>query len=734
MNYKYLRPILGLVYLCTAAVAHAQTSQPIAPSVQPGTTEQPLPANGDSSAGLGEIVVTAQRRSENLQRVAIPVSVVSAADLEAEVTKASDLANTVPSLVIASGGGGGNVTTIRGIGSLASNGLAEQVVAYNLDGVYLARPAAANGVFYDLERVEVLKGPQGTLYGRNAIAGAINLVSKRPTFDFGGDLDAQVGNYDLYQAQGALNIPLSSRVAVRIAAQGIHHDGYLTDGYDDEKQSSGRISILAVPTDEVTILVISDYEHFGGQGANSVLSPYVDPSRPYLGPSSPQSNAVYAATTLGGFLPFGAPPIKNDGFNSTDFYGINGNVEWVSELGTLTALPSFRRSILSYRHYAAGFEVDDDEHSNQTSLEMRFATPTTNPVRAVVGGYYFDESGNFVLDAYLFAPPGVLPPAETNVPNYKTRSLAGFGQATVDITSRFRLIGGVRYTSEKKSVIGLSPTEDQLTFNRVNWRAGAEFDAAERSLLYATVATGFKAGGFSAVPAPNTFKPETLTAYTVGAKNRFVDNKVQLNIEGFYWDYKNKQVPHLVGSNFVTDNAGSATLYGVEVEAVWAPTHADQLSMNALYNHTKYNTFRFESPATVAFNCATTPGTPGNLIFDCSGHQIAQAPMFSVNPQYSHTFTLPNTSTLIFGTKASYKSNYWLGDEQLVGERQGGYVTGDVDLTFHSPGDHWTVGAYSLNVGDRAVRASAFVQPLLGQPVVTLYPPRTFGARFGVRF
>lgn len=703
-----------------------------------------------TGGGLEEIVVTAQRRSENLQKASVAVTAISSEKLAVRVTKAEDISSLVPSANITVSGGGGSFSTIRGIGTLASNGLAEQVIAYNLDGVYLSRPASSGGQFYDLERVEVLKGPQGTLYGRNATAGAINLITRKPTFDTTAEFSGQAGNYNLIQGQGAINLPLSSTVAVRVAGQGIDRDGYFSDGYNDQKQYSGRATVLAKATEDLTVTLTGDFTHIGGKGGTGVLSPFIDPNNPYLGPSEPAANVPYTTTVIPVLAPTGLPPIKADGYNDIDFYGVTATVQYDADFGSVTVLPAYRRSNIDYRHYAAGFQVDDKEHSDATSLEVRYATPSTGPLRAVIGGYYFKETGDFQIDPYVFAPAGSTTRfPTTTIADYSTRALAAFGQATYSVTDTTRLIAGLRYNSEHKTVVGVAqnpfgaraPYSGDRKFNKLNWRVGFETDLSPTSFLYGTVSTGFKAGGFFPSVAPNSYKPETLTAYSVGSKNRFLDNRLQLNVEVYYWKYKDKQVTHLEAGVLRVDNAGSATIYGAELESSYLVTPDDRLSLNVLYNHTKYDRYTFNLAHNAQWNCPRTvvtppspPANPGTDRVDCSGNQLLQAPLWTINANYERTFRLGDDSTVVFTAVGRYRSSFWTSDEHMPGMKQSAYFQGDLDLTYHAPGDRWSFGGYVRNVTNKAVMGNSFLTSALSRTVANLLPPRMYGATFGAKF
>jgi iron complex outermembrane recepter protein len=294
----------------TATAATAQESSP-AQSQSGGRT----PAQSAEVIGLEEVVVTASRREETVQRAALSVQALSAATLErANVTKPEDLNAIAPGLAIASAGNSPQAY-IRGVGNFASNGLAEGAVAFNLDGVYISRPPSVRGMFYDLERIEVLKGPQGTLYGRNASGGAINVISRRPKLgETSGYMELQAGNYDLARGTAAVNVPLGDTVAIRAATQIMRRDGYLSDGTSDEKGDSARLQLLWEPTDAVSLLVSSNYQRAFGKGSGVILSPQLAGDK-YRAASDPAvSRIIQAQPGIGGLLVFPKDdPYRNSG-------------------------------------------------------------------------------------------------------------------------------------------------------------------------------------------------------------------------------------------------------------------------------------------------------------------------------------------------------------------------------------------------------------------------------------
>ena len=743
---------------CPTVVAAQQAASPAAQTPPTAQVEE---------AGVADIVVTAQRRSENLQRTALAVTAIGSEDLvRANIAQPQDLTKIVPALKLAATGGAGTQVTIRGVGNFAGNPYAEPAVAINLDGVYLARSGGANGLFYDLERVEVLKGPQGTLYGRNATAGAINIIAKKPGRDLSVEGGLEGGNYNYYRGVLAVNVPISEEVALRASGTISRRDGYLEDGYLDDKTEAARMQLKLTPTPQLTILLSGDYAHLGGKGPNGVLSPYLVPSDPFRGASRDGNNALLQQVSLaltGGTNPNLLPPILDNGFVNQRNYGGSATIDYDFGPVRLTVIPAFRGNRNDFLMYNAGYPVSSKEKSDAYSLEARLTSDTSSPFSWLIGGYYYNESQAFTLTANQGVAYSITDP------RLKTKSYAAFGQASYAVADGLRLTGGLRYTREEKSQRGsfgflfppataaavgcasynaatgicLFGLTGDLTANKVTWKAGVEYDAGPRSLLYANVATGFKAGGFYGSQAPNTYAPETLTAYTIGSKNRFFNNRIQFNVEAFYWDYKNQQITHVgpirpVGFTVITENAGKARLFGAEAELVWSPTADDTLRANVQYLNTKYTDLHYTQttltgpPATV---CATTPitGQPAVTV-DCSGRRLNLSPTWTLNLSYAHSFRLANGGEIEAQGGSQIQSYYFTGLEYLAGEQQDAVTVSNATLTYRAPDKKYSVGLFIDNIENSAVKTFSFVQPLLGIPVVVLKPPRTFGGRVTFNF
>lgn len=433
MKVRILTGLLASSILCSVAAqpALAQQNSGTAPSEE-----------AEQQQGLQDIIVTAERREESLQRSAVAVSAVTGDDIANEgITDASGIGRLVPALQVQPSGG----TTsffLRGVGTQSGNSFAENAVAFNFNGVFVARPTAPAGAFYDLERVEVVKGPQGTLYGRNATGGAINVLPKRPQLgEFSGNLNLEIGNYDSKKGSGALNIPIGDNAALRVAAQIVVRDGYLSDGYDDERGDAVRASLLVKPSDDWSMLLVGDYYKQGGKGSGLVLIPTATFAAPALddriGGSDPIAVAVIAALAatrpgppycggFGGQVASGCVYTpRSDGYLDNIFYGISAIVEGDMGFGKLTVIPAYRRTEADYRTYLPGFLGEIQDESDQMSLEVRLSSNDDQALRYVLGAFFFDEKQ--VANNYF--AQGDLSTTRFN-PRLKTNSKAIFGQLT----------------------------------------------------------------------------------------------------------------------------------------------------------------------------------------------------------------------------------------------------------------------------------------------------------------
>lgn len=751
----------------------------------------PKEAGRDASeTGIADIVVTASRRAENVQKAALSIQALSSDALDrAGVSRPEDLNAVAPGVSIATGGNYPQ-TYIRGVGNYATNTYAEGAVAYNLDGIYISRGWATRGAFFDLDRVEVLKGPQGTLYGRNASGGAINLITARPRLgERSGHVEMEAGNYDLMHAEAAVNLPIGNTLALRASGQVTTRDGYLSDDYDDEKSQSARLRLLWEPSSDVSLLLNGGYQHVGGMGGGSVLNPKL-PGSQWRGGADPAVTAIFQAEPfIGGLLT--AP--ARDGFLDIEVYTIGAELNWDLGPAKLTLLPSYRDAKLSDRTYVPGFLVDDNEHDKQTSFEARLSNESDR-LKWVIGAYYFNEdqsnqSGRKLLTVLQGVNAQTVPDF-----NARIRSYAGFGQATFSVTDAFRLTGGLRYTYERKTQNGSTstytfpaatptgcpttgdPANDfqfdpatvqiplfcrldialtgRLTYKSWTYKAGFEYDLAPRSMLYGNVSTGFKSGGFFAAPPPNIFRPEKLMSFELGIKNRFFDNRLQLNAEGYYWRYRDHQEAHLGPTSipgfftFITENAGRAKSYGADVDLVFLATPNDQISVKVQYNKSSYDSFSYSHP-TFAFGppvtgCQVGAVVAGQQTVDCSGFQLVRSPTWTGTASYDHTFELADGAKIVAGARTQFASSSYLSIDFLPTTKQDSYATVDADLSYTTRDGRMTITGYVRNITNEGVLTQAFHSPFIsannpladagGLILASIRPPRTYGARLRLNF
>jgi iron complex outermembrane recepter protein len=331
-----------------------------------------------------------------------------------------------------------------------------------------------------------------------------------------------------------------------------------------------------------------------------------------------------------------------------------------------------------------------------------------------------------------------------------------------------RLVAGGRYTEEEKSLSSLfrqSSTANpnppfltltgDLSFDSFTYKAGLEFDAGPASLIYANIATGFKAGGFFPSVGANTFEPEELTAYTLGSKNRFLDSRLQLNIEAFYWDYQDQQVTYngpIRASNTgvftqasITTNVGQATMRGVEVDLQFQVTPDGLFTANAQYLDAQYESFvyngisatgappRIACPATLV---TSLPVAAPARIFtvDCSGKPAINAPKWTINLGYEHTFAITTGFELTAGVRTRFETSRYLSIEYLDEQRQKSYAMSDVFLTLEPESEAWSLTGFVNNIQDETVYATSIPRPILGAVYNGLRPPRTYGVRATARF
>ncbi|OJY67188.1 MAG: hypothetical protein BGP16_18580 [Sphingobium sp. 66-54] len=711
------------------------------------------PIETSTEGGLEEIIVTAQRREESLQRAAVSVTAISGEGLLTRgVTTAQQLTQVAPALQVSPAAGPYTVFTIRSVSNFGGNAFSDPAIAVNFSGEYLATPTAVHGLFYDLERIEVLKGPQGTLYGRNATGGAINILPQRARIgERSGSLNLEAGNYKRLAVSGAVNLPVGETSALRAAYQIVQRDGYFSDGTEDESGKAARLSFRFQPSDTLTVDIVGDYTHQGGRGGGATVRKRCGSGTCFIGDpwtSLSDQPAAYAPLV----------PQSRTQFIDSDYYGLLANIDVVTPVGTLTLIPAYRRSDIRYNSTQAGFQILEHQKPEQLSMEARLASPTGQPLSWVVGGYYLKTD----VTARSNTESAAARTYSDQLIDTSGKTAAAFGQLTFAITPAFRLTGGLRYTWERKTsdserftvrnvpgpdpiipVIPVGPptfiVDQSLTFDAVTWRAGVEFDAGPSSLVYANVGTGFKAGGFFlGPPGANSYKPERVTAYTIGTKNRFLDNRLQINAEAFFLKYRDQQLGYVKlvppAVVLVTENIGQVETKGVEVEAEMLITPTTRLGLQAQWldadvKELVYNTIAPPAPSS---QCKIT----GTLV-DCSGLRALRSPEWVWSANIEQRFPLASGDQIVASLFSRYESARELDIGYIPETREGSSTRTDAVLTYEFRDLRLSVSAFVNNIEDSVVISNATPNPSYsanGVVAATLRAPRTFGIRLSSKF
>ncbi len=707
-------------------------------------------AQDSDGAMLEEITVTAERREQSLQDVPISVTAFSG-DLirEGAIMDLEDVAVQTPNFKMTAFNTAESQLFLRGIGSTNDGPVSDPSVAVFIDDVYIGRPSGASTDLYDLERIEVLRGPQGTLYGRNAAGGAINIFSKKPQHEFEARAGVTAGDYSLVNLRGYINGSISENIAGKLTANIRQRDGYaenVTTGQDleDDDTKSIRGQLLFTPSDSIDVLLGFDFTDIDSSGDNRFLTNYdVEPIFP---PALTDPAQAEAAT-------FGNDPRKSnhDEVQRSDkeLWGLMGRVDADLGWATLTSITAYRESesawaqalvpILSDQAGGSGiFEVDDsaDQNAEQFSQEFRLAGATDN-LNWVAGLYYFDEnvykSERFVtywgpltgLDV-LFNSGDV----SFNMDG-ETTSVAAFGQFTWDMTDAVALTLGARYTDDEKEQdtlavsnvplaglvwgIPLGPTgSPYATTGKESWsettfRASLDWDISDDHMIYTTYSEGFKSGAFNShTPSPLLaavpLLPETATNIEVGARTQWLDGRVRFNITYFDLDYDDLQTWSLVNFVLVADNA-AAELDGVETD--FAVLFTENFSVTGSF--------------------ATLDGkfTEGAN----AGNDLRRAPdtTWSISPNLS--IPLANGASVDFVATASYTDEYHMElDNDLRGLEPDATVV-DASVMYTSPDGRWDLTLWGKNLGDELYSVH-HIDGSFGGATKIWAPPRTWGVTF----
>ena len=700
------------------------------------------PADAGASSQVEEVVVTAERRETKLQQTPIAISALTSKTLtDAGITRVEDFANMLPNVYIDDRNLRGQNIAIRGISADLNNPGLDQGVGIFLDGVYLGRATAGNSNLFDLERVEVLRGPQGTLYGKNTIAGAINYITRKPTDQFQAEADVSYGNYNAVTADAVVSGALiPGKLFASIGGSVDERDGIiknLTTGtrLDNRNGQSGRIVLVGKPTDNLEVVVRADVARDRTHsGANEVLDNGAFTGLPFEEPA-PSTRTVHQ---------------DFDAVQNRDSWGVSGEVNWSTPAGTLTSLTAYRG--LNWHNLNDNDDTDlnilatgINEGQTQVSQEVRFASNTNGRFDYVVGAYYFHQGLNTDSHAVVGPDLGVYPDTITAdiFARVDTDSYAAFAHGEYHFNDQWSLAAGVRYTDEEKKVVQsqigdpyqlLQATQAPRTLTRsegnVSPTVSLNYKANPNLFLYFTFSQGYKSGGFNifSIVTPATkpsdnaeYKPESVNNFEIGLKSEFFDHRLRFNASAYYMDYKNLQENQLIltgiTSQFQTSNAAKARSMGIELEVAGRPTRELQLGATYGYDDATFSSFAH----------ATTTNA------DYTGNTLPRAPRHnaSVYAELNHPLT---DQVALFGrVEASYRSRVYFGIDNALFQEPLTLVNARIGV--QAPSGRWGVYLWGRNLGDVDYAIDKeFGAIVPGQTVESIAAPRTFGVEFRARY
>jgi iron complex outermembrane recepter protein len=693
-------------------------------------------AAGSDDVALETIIVTAQKRAENVQDVPISMTVLGGEMLQNyHVDTIQDIQSYVPNLLVQSATVP-NQYFIRGFGSQAANDSFDQSVSVYDDGVYAGRNRQFMIPFFDVSQVEVLRGPQGALLGKNTAAGAITITSAKPTDTFEGaatlSYNFSRNGDDIYSYVSG---PITDTLLGRIAVHADNEQGWVKNigtGTNDPDNSTRQVrpSLEFKPTDGVDILAKFDYSQDYNTGNNLIQT-------------STTSNTV--TTIKDEPTPFGIPEL--DRTNSSNA-SVNGRFAVGAD--TLETISGYSGYSNQYNLGATAgapevFVVGFISDFSQYSQEVRLLSPTNQTIEYIVGAYY-DTSQFHTKNAstYDFGG-GFAGQVQTQFTQHGS-TYSAFAQATWHILDNFRALGSVRYTHDSKDamfdevtdygvpIATAPPLSGSETENHTDPTATLQYDVMPGVMVYATYGQGSKGGGFvsntrTVVASDFEYAPEKSKSYEAGVKSTVLDKRVLLNLDYYYTKFDNLQVttfdPTLL--TYVTGNAASATSKGAEWSAAWLATESLKFSTSGAYLNAKYNDFPGAQCLATTPAAQCSPQGTTNL----AGTTVLGASKWTGNIEADFSHPLVNSWTYTASVIATYRSSYTISaDEDPNYGVEGGFVKYDANLTFVK--NAWSISVIGKNISDKLTKSFAYNFSGIG--VADLDPTREIILQTRVKF
>lgn len=708
---------------------------------------------GVMDKSLEKIIITAQRRSQNLQEVPVAVTALSSEKIEkAGINDLTDVATRVPGLTFSAFSPGQNILSLRGASSNDDGVGTDSSVAVFVDDVYMGRVSNVNPELFDLERIEVLRGPQGTLFGKNTIGGAINIVSTTPNTDeFEGKIRASVGNFGLKEIGGLLTAPLSEQWAGKISFNTRKRDGWVDNVYLNKKQKDDNAQVvrgqLLYNDDSFSALFSADYDQLDVE----------DSARIPVDTGHPDDPAIWAANVPGSYAELcegkgpecSAGPI--DGYVKKHAWGLSAKLIWDFDSGELTSITAYRESENDWNMDSTGTpasplfdQLNDDifDVTEQFTQELRWVSSINDKIN-YVSGLWFSSEKTDRTECFDTSPiiRDCTPDANGGSTDWtkqdnETTSYAVFGQLDWSLDEDWTFTLGGRYSYDEKEIDNESIAGDFVIINQTfsntvkdDWSAftlksSLAYQVSKGTNMFFTYAEGFKSGGFAAAPQGIEFTEpldqEESTNFEFGLKSDLSDS-FRLNAALFYTQYEGLQIqsfgPLNTGASFgtfQTFNAGDANVAGIELEATWIIT--DNLTLSGFY---AYQDSEFEET-----------DIPGTAWPNQDGQDLIRSPEVKYNLDLDYFIPLDS------GSEISANLNYRFTDDQR-GELEPWAIQPKFDLldariTWSNSEDTLDISLWGRNLTDKAYISHLYAT---ASSIVALYgDPRTFGLSVNYRF
>jgi len=732
-----------LTQIASRALASVALLTPWNAALAQQTPVTAVDPSGDTS---GEIIVTARKRSESLQNTPLSITAVSGAAIEQKgLVKIDQIGASSPNVKFQAGNSvpGDFTAFIRGIGNRGAEPSQDVPVAVSIDGVYLAVKGGSLIDLFDVQQVEVLRGPQGTLQGRNSPGGAVNITTRRPTGEFGGRVEASYARFDEVQLKGMIEAPLvknvlSARLNLYRNSGGSFMRNTTTGGRTAGGITNwgGRLGILFTPTESFKAYLTADYIRDTSQ------QPPLRPV-PHAGPAGPLEPSPLICTVFGVCSPAGKYETGSDFTDRmlTKSGGAAINADW--DLGSVTLT-----SVTGYRKVHQDFNLDDDATgvvalhiphrlliADQVSQELRLASNGSSRLSYVVGLYAlrskFSLNQPVVLGGALFSSPTDV--ASGSDREQVTHSYAAFGQMTYKILPTWSISGGARESFDRKRM-ETEPTVPgprgtfKAKFDNFSFELGSELRLDRQKFVYARFSQGYLAGGVNG-DAPtladvNVFRPVTVDAYEIGLKTEWWDRRFTVNVAAFYNDFSDLQLTAAApssGTGFVQRvvNAPGLKMKGVEVETTLRPAEGLALNGSFGYLHSRYRSAILDLGSGIA-DISTLP----------KDYAPKTTAYFGANYR---TKLGSGGGSMTFDADVDYRSHFYVNPVPSPVARQSQYALVNASITYRTPDDRYSISLFGRNLTNHYYKTGAetgggfFMWDSVGRP-------RTYGVRANAEF